>query len=480
MDSVLDNIGGTPLIRLDRLRAQLGLKCQLYAKCEFFNAGGSVKDRIGLRMVEDAEKSGRIKPGDTLIEPTSGNTGIGLALAAAIKGYRMIITLPEKMSMEKVNVMKLLGCEIIRTPTEAAFDSPESHISVAARLNQEIPNSHILDQYANPGNPLAHYDHTGEEIWKQCKGKIDMCVMTAGTGGTITGTAKKLKEKNPKIKIVGVDPHGSILAQPESLNTTSASYKVEGIGYDFIPKVLEREYVDVWYKSNDKDSFAMARKLITVEGLLCGGSCGAAMAIGVEAAKELTEDQVCVVLLADSSRNYMSKFISDDWMIESGFLDEQIDMQQQEWWWSKKISDIKLQAPVTIRPSVTCGHAINILKTQGIDQIPVVSDSNQVLGVITEGNLMANLTKGKIVPDDLVEKAIFKQFHQVPLDTEMIKVSKLFDRNAFVLVTTTQKAFIDKDTVVEHDVICGVLTRIDLLDYISKKRGSSSADLTKA
>jgi cystathionine beta-synthase len=236
-DTILDFVGDTPMVRINRLAVEAGLECELVAKCEYFNAGGSVKDRIGKRMVEDAEKSGRIKQGDTLIEPTSGNTGIGLALAATIKGYRMIITLPEKMSQEKVDVLKALGAEIIRTPTEAAFDSPESHIGVAKRLNKEISNSHILDQYANPSNPLAHYDGTAEEIWEQCEGHIDMIVLTAGTGGTLTGIARKLKEKKPSIIVVAVDPKGSILAEPDALNDEKRlqSYAVEGIGYDFIP-----------------------------------------------------------------------------------------------------------------------------------------------------------------------------------------------------------------------------------------------------
>lgn len=218
LNTIMEHIGNTPLVKINQISAKAGLKCRLLAKCEFFNAGGSVKDRIGKRMVEDAMESGRIKPGDTLIEPTSGNTGIGLALAAAIYGFRMIITLPEKMSDEKVNVLKALGAEIIRTPNDAAWDSPDSHIGVAARLNKEIPNSHILDQYKNPSNPLAHYDGTAEEILEACDGKVDMLVAGAGTGGTISGTAKKLKEKCPDCVIVGVDPVGSILAVPDSLN----------------------------------------------------------------------------------------------------------------------------------------------------------------------------------------------------------------------------------------------------------------------
>eukprot|EP00124_Ichthyophonus_hoferi_P003027 Ihof_evm3s237 gene=Ihof_evmTU3s237 len=306
---VLSTVGNTPLVRINKINKEYGLKCELLAKCEYFNAGGSVKDRIALRMFEEAEASGRIKPGDTIIEPTSGNTGLGLALCAAIKGYRCIIVLPEKMSNEKVDTLRCLGSEIIRTPNEAAWDDPASHIQVAKRLEKEIPNSHILDQYNNPYNPIAHYDTTAEEILYQCDGQVDMLVAGAGTGGTISGIARKLKEKCPNIKIVGVDPVGSILAQPESLNTAAGLYQVEGIGYDFIPQALDRSLIDVWMKSTDKPSFDMSRKLIREEGLLCGGSSGTAMAAAVEAAKELGPGQKCVVILPDGIRNYMSKFV---------------------------------------------------------------------------------------------------------------------------------------------------------------------------
>ena len=315
------------MVKLNRIPQQYGLECELVAKCEYFNAGGSVKDRIGKRMILDAEKSGRIKPGDTLIEPTSGNTGIGLALTAAVKGYNMIITMPEKMSEEKSNVLKALGAKIIRTPTAAAWDDPESHISIAKKLQAEIPNSHILDQYANPSNPLAHYDETAEEILSQTGGKLDMIVIGAGTGGTITGIARKLKEKLPNLIVVGVDPVGSLLADPE--HDTVGSYQVEGIGYDFVPDVLDRGLVDRWVKTEDKESLLMARQLIRDEGLLCGGSSGTAVWAAVQAAKELKAGQRCVVVLPDSVRNYMTKFLSDKWMIEQGFMDAPSDEQQQ-------------------------------------------------------------------------------------------------------------------------------------------------------
>ena len=312
--NILQLIGNTPIVKLNKVGSDLD--CNLYVKCEFFNAGGSIKDRIGYNMVIEAEKSGRIKPGDVLIEPTSGNTGIGLALAAAVKGYRMIITMPEKMSKEKEVVLKALGAEIIRTPTEAAWDDPESHIGVAKKLNSEIPNSHILDQYSNEANPDAHYQYTANEIIEEFE-NLDMVVAGVGTGGTITGLAKRLKEKFPHIKIVGVDPYGSILGGGDEVH----SYKVEGIGYDFFPDVLDNNIIDEYIKINDKGSFLMARKLIKEEGLFIGGSSGGAVYAGLKAAKELSVGKNCLIILPDSIRNYLSGFVSDEWMKANHFID---------------------------------------------------------------------------------------------------------------------------------------------------------------
>jgi len=317
LDSILDAIGNTPIVRLNHLGSEL--PCQLFAKCEFLNAGGSLKDRIGAHMIEMAEIDGRIKPGDTLIEPTSGNTGIGLALSAAVKGYRVIITMPEKMSQEKQVVLEALGAEIIRTPTEAAWDSPESHISVAKKLLKEIPNSHILDQYSNPANPNAHYKSTAQEILDDMGSDLDMVVIGAGTGGTITGVAKRLKEVNPNIYIVGVDPFGSILAGGDDVHP----YQVEGIGYDFIPDVLDNGIVDEYVKTADKESFQTARRLIREEGLLVGGSSGAVVWAAMKVAARLESGQKCLAILPDSIRNYLTKFPDDNWMKENSFLDDE-------------------------------------------------------------------------------------------------------------------------------------------------------------
>jgi cysteine synthase A len=312
-NNILQVVGSTPVVRLNRIGA--GLPVELYGKCEFLNPGGSVKDRIAVRMVEGLETTGRIGPDTTLIEPTSGNTGAGLAMTSAVKGYKLIITMPEKMSREKQVVMEALGAEIIRTPTEAAHDDPESLLGVAKRLNDEIENSVIPDQYENSDNPDAHYYGTGAEIWDDFGDSLDMVVISAGTGGAITGVARYLKEKNPKVLIIGVDPEGSILGGRDEVST----YHVEGIGYDFIPDVLDRSLVDKWIYVNDTESFKMARRLIREEGLLVGGSSGTAVWAMLEAIKSYPDVKKALVLLPDSIRNYLSKFVSDDWMQQHDF-----------------------------------------------------------------------------------------------------------------------------------------------------------------
>lgn len=474
LPNVLAQIGNTPLIKLNSIPKKEGIQCDILVKCEFFNPGGSVKDRIGYRMVEDAEKKGILKAGDVLIEPTSGNTGIGLAMAAAVKGYRCIIVMPEKMSIEKVDVLRALGAEIVRTPTSAAFDSPESHIGVAKRLMEEIPNSHILDQYRNPSNPIAHYDGTGQEIINDCDGEVDMVVLGAGTGGTLTGIARKIKQKCPKCKVIGVDPEGSIIAEPESLNkTTVTSYEVEGTGYDFIPTVCDRKNVDKWYKSLDKDSFIMSRRLIREEGLLCGGSSGASMYCALKAIRDfgLKEGQKCVVVLPDSVRNYMTKFLSDDWMSQRDFLHiEKQVAPTDKWWWNLPVSSLDLRAPLTVTPTVTIQEALDLLNKEGFDQVPVVNEAGTILGMLTVGNMMSQVVRSKVKPSDEVSCVMYKQFKKVRMDTSLGHISRMLDTDHFVVVVHDQRQYEGKTSMTKRQMIFGLATRIDLLNFITTQQ----------
>ncbi|XP_059478512.1 cystathionine beta-synthase [Neocloeon triangulifer] len=467
LPNILHAIGKTPLVKLNHIPKSFGIKCEMYAKCEFMNPGGSVKDRIGFRMVEDAEEKGLLKPGSTLIEPTSGNTGIGLAMAAAVKGYRCIIVMPEKMSNEKVDTLRCLGAEIIRTPTAAAFDSPEGLIAVAQKLSKTIPNSIVLDQYRNSGNPLAHYDTTIAEILSQTKNNVDMIVASAGTGGTISGIGRKLKESCPKCVLVGVDPMGSILAEPETLNKSDVTfYEVEGIGYDFIPTVLDRSVVDTWEKTVDKESLIMARRLIREEGLLSGGSSGAVMAAALKAAKDLKEGQHCVVLLPDGIRNYMTKMVSDSWMIARDFFTD--SPEKAPWWWNNPVSSLKLGAPLTILPNVSVQEAMDILKKEGFDQLPVVDDNGAILGVVSTGNMMTRLVNHKIKPEDKVASILYRQFRKIKADTILGRVSHILEKDPFALV------------VDDKDVIIAIVSPVDVLSYITSSSDSAAAAVAKA
>ena len=423
IDSIIQQIGNTPMVRLNKVLDSLGVKAAVYAKLEYFNAGGSVKDRIALRMIEQAEQSGRITPGDTLIEPTSGNTGIGLALIAAVKGYKTIITLPEKMSAEKVAVLRALNANIIRTPTEAAFDSPESHIGVARRLQKEIPDSHILDQYGNIDNPLAHEYGTAEEIWSQTNGKVTAIVAGAGTGGTITGVARGLRRHNPHIKVIAADPFGSVLALPASLNQSHAneSYKVEGIGYDFVPDVLDRRIVDHWYKTDDREAFDYARRLIAQEGLLVGGSSGSALAALAKGVKDqlITTDDVVVVILPDSIRSYLSKFVDDDWLAANDLLpptpplvhppSQEPEVQESgDAFHGATIRTLRLKPVTTVLSNSACSDAIEAMRQKGFDQLPVLAPSSRKLvGLVTLGNLLSCLGQGRATGSSTISEVMF-------------------------------------------------------------------------
>ena len=447
LDSILDAVGETPMVRLNAVTQ--GLECEVVAKCEFMNPGGSVKDRIGVRMLLDAERSGRIKPGDTLIEPTSGNTGIGLALAAAARGYRVIITMPEKMSQEKQVVLEALGAEIIRTPTEAAWDAPESHIGVARRLREVVPTSHILDQYANPSNPQAHDEGTAREIIDQTGGKFDAVVMTAGTGGTLSGVARVVKREVPHALVVGVDPEGSILAGPGEIK----SYKVEGIGYDFIPDVLDRTLVDRWIKTNDKDSFRVARQLIRQEGLLVGGSSGSAVWAALQVARELGAGKRVVVILPDSIRNYLSKFVDDRWMRQQGFLKSD--------WEVGTIADVVRalgqREVISVAADAKVGTATALFKDRGISQVPVL-DQGRLAGILTESDELHALVSGRVTADTIVAEVMVRKVSTVAMHASSSELPTIFERGEVALVTDSDRR------------VLALLTKMDLIEMLAARR----------
>lgn len=452
--SILESIGNTPLVRLRTIGHSTG--CEILAKCEHLNAGGSVKDRIGKRMLEVAQAEGRIKPGDTLIEPTSGNTGIGLALAAAVYGYRMIITMPEKMSREKQVVLEALGAEIIRTPTEAAWDSPDSHIGVANQLVKILPNAHILDQYGNRDNPLAHYEGTGAEILEQTGGKLDFLVLTAGTGGTITGCAKRIKEEVPDCKIIGVDPVGSILAGPGPIG----SYKVEGIGYDFVPNVLDRDLVDEWIKTEDRESFQMARRLIRQEGLLVGGSAGSAAWAAVEIAKKYGPNKRIVTLMADSVRNYMTKFLDDQWMKENGFTETR--------WETETLGAVLRSMPprklLTATGGDTLADAVMTMKENGISQLPVLGENQRVIGILTESDVLAKMVAGTAALSSAVAEVMIRNVETVHESDDARCLTRLFADGLVGLVVDDER----------H--LKGILTKLDLVEHLTTASALSGAN----
>ncbi len=444
-DSILDTIGNTPLVRLKSVGKKTG--CELLAKCEFLNAGGSVKDRIGKRMVLEAERTGRIRPGDTLIEATSGNTGIGMALVAAVRGYRMIITMPEKMSREKQVVLEALGAEIIRTPTEAASDSPDSHIGVARQLQKILPNSHILDQYNNPDNPAAHYEGTGKEIVEQTGGKLDYVVLTAGTGGTLTGVAQRVKQEIPGVKVIGVDPVGSIIAGPGQIG----SYKVEGIGYDFIPKVCDVSLVDEWVRTEDRESFLMARRLIRQEGMLCGGSSGSAVWAAIQVAQRVGPNKRFAIVLADSVRNYMTKFLDPLWMRENGFTEKT--------WEHGSVGDLLRSLPrrdvLSANSADTLADSVMTMKERGVSQLPVL-DEGRLVGIITESDLLGKLVEGRAGLSSTVAEVMFRNVKTINESEDAAVLTRMFADGLVGLVVDD-----------EQRLKC-IVSKMDLVDFLTK------------
>lgn len=442
-DNIVDAIGQTPMVKLRRIPKANDVACQIYCKCDHLNPGGSIKDRIGNFMIEAAEKEGRLKPGDTIVESTSGNTGIGLALVAAIKGYKLIITIPDKMSLEKINTLKALGAKVIVTPTDRDHDHPESYTSVAKRLGTQ-PNHFWVDQYANHANVDAHYKTTSLEIWDQMEKKINYIFISVGTGGTVIGIAKRMKELDPNIKIIGVDPEGSILAQPESLNKEKKMYKIEGIGQSKVPEIMDRSMVHEWVKINDSESFVMARELIKSEGLLVGGSCGSALVGAFKYLKEKNlhtqKDLRCVVILPDSVRNYMTKFLVDEWMLGNEYWQvSNLTKPEKDHFNGKTIKDF----PEVFKPlpyldkRLTVGDCFDLFK-KGLHILPI-QQAGQIIGVVTNNSLIKAITTQNLGRGGSCSNFMTRDFLKLPVDTPLCIVQQCLQGNYHVLLVEQGK-----------------------------------------
>jgi len=447
-NNILENIGNTPLIKLNKVNK--GLRPQIFAKLESSNPGGSVKDRIGLSMLEDAERNGQIKPGGTVIEATSGNTGIGLALACAVKGYKSIFIVTDKVSTEKINYLKALGGDVIVVSNAVNHNHPDYYITVAKKINRETPNSIFMYQYSNPANPEVHYKTTGPEIWEQTDGKITHFIAGIGTGGTISGVGKYLKEKNKNIRVIGADPFGSIFKEyKEKRNLIEGlPYLVEGIGQDCLPKNVHFEYIDKIYNVSDMDSFNFARILSREEGIFCGGSTGTILSVTLQVAKELDEKAVIVFIVCDTGERYLSKFHSDEWLREKRLLPVDI----------RTLHDISLAKRngktkdlVFLNPGDKIKTAVEVLNEKGFSQLPVI-DNGESVGSIKEARLMSSILENPDLMDANVESIMGQGFPTLDERTELSVVRKYLSDSPAVLST-------------EYGRIKDIITRYDILEH---------------
>ena len=454
--TALELVGRTPIVRLQKIAPDV------LVKLEYLNPGGSVKDRIGLPLIEAAEREGKLRPGGTIVEPTSGNTGVGLAIAAAIKGYRCIFVMPDKMSQEKIALLRAYGAEVVICPTAVDADSPESYYSVSDRLAEEIPGAFKPDQYSNMTNPDAHYEQTGPEIWEQTGGEIDAFVVSVGTGGTISGAGRYLKEQKPDLLIVGADPEGSVYTAVEESDIHP--YFVEGIGKDTWPRTMAKDIVDEWVRVSDRDSFLMARRLAREEGILAGGSGGTSVWASLEIAKKLGPGARILTMIPDSGRNYLSKFYDDNWMLDHGFLERRAPVPTvDQVLSSKRTEEPDIPDLVTIGSQQKVGEAIDLMQRYSISQLPVVRDGEveslaDVIGSLQDRDLLDRVFKNA---DALHEDVVAAM--QPPLAA--IDASEPLDE-VFATLTGPRNAVV----VSRGGRPVGVLTRTDLLEFLAHNR----------
>ncbi|MGJ3237821.1 MAG: cysteine synthase [Anaerolineae bacterium] len=463
-DNILGTMGQTPLVRLNRLGQ--GIRCQIAVKVEYFNPGGSVKDRIGLTIVEDAEKRGVLKPGGTIVEATSGNTGVGLAIAGIIKGYKCVFVMPDKMSEEKIRVLRAYGARVVVTPTNVEPEDPRSYYSVAQRIVDETPNSILANQYHNPVNPQTHVETTGPEIWYDTAGKVDVFVAGIGTGGTVVGVGKYLKAQNPKVQIVAVDPVGSIVRDYFYTGKMgeAESYKTEGIGEDFIPSNYDFDYIDDIVQVSDKEAMLMTRRLVREEGIFGGNSCGAALAGALRYAAErnLGPDKLMVVLLPDNGSRYLSKVFDDNWMRENQFLESD--------WSEMTIAHVlerkSRQQLIVAECTEPVAEVIQKMKGNDISQLPVIGERGQLLGIVKEVGLLnymlkhgsAEATHTSIQEADIIDANVLNVRPNAPIES----VISVFSTHDIALVTEPIT-----DTDEQH--VLGILTKIDMLDFLTTR-----------
>jgi cystathionine beta-synthase len=451
-NSIIEQIGNTPLIKLNKINK--GLKPQIFAKLESANPGGSVKDRIGFSMIADAEQIGILKPGGTIIEATSGNTGIGLAITAAVKGYRCIFVVTSKVSAEKINYLKALGAEVIVVSNLVDPDDPEYYVNVAKRLHKEIPNSFFAYQYSNPSNPEIHYRTTGPEIWRQTDGRITHFVSSIGTGGTISGTGRFLKEKNPDIQIIGADPLGSIFKHYKETGEIikGTPYLVEGIGQDCLPENVHFQYIDKIINISDKDSFTAARRLTKEEGIFCGGSTGTIVHVALETAKHCSKDDVIVFIVCDTGERYLSKVHNEDWLKLNRMLDSEIRTVRD-------ISDRKkaagIEEIVSIKEDDKVKDVLELITKTGYTHIPVLS-GKQSIGAIREGKLLSKLVDNPTIYNSLIKEVMEESFPILEAKTEISEVKKLFKEHPAVLVS-------------DFGLVTDIITRYDLINFNLEK-----------